>query len=162
MEALVTNSSDMFVVLDKSGLEVSFVSPAVRRLLGHRPDVFVGTQLSSLVHPEDQEAVRIAVDQSDETPQTVEFRLESSSHRWLWFDGHVTDQQHDPFVGGVVINAREASERRRAQSQLTQSEARSRRWCSTPRTSSLCWMTWGGSSTSRLRPWGCSGCRRMS
>ena len=124
MEALVTNSSDMFVVLDRQGLDVSFVSPAVRRLLGHGPESLIGNSLSGLAHPEDRQALLQAVSQSGSTPQTVEFRLESSDHRWLWFDGHVTDQHHDPFVGGVVINAREASERRRAQAQLTQSEAR--------------------------------------
>ena len=124
MEALVTNSSDMFVVLGRAGMNISFVSPAVRKLLGHEPEEIVGQDMPGLVHSEDVDGLNEAIGRSNSTPQTVEFRLRASSGEWLWFDGRVTDQEADPYVEGVVINAREASERRRAQEQLTQSEAR--------------------------------------
>jgi len=124
MEALIRNSSDIFVVVSDFSMRVTFVSPAVKSVLGWEPDSLLEHSLDQLIHEADLGKVESSVRASPAEPQLVEFRLRSSGGDWHWFDGTVTDQRTDPLVSGLVINARESSERRRAEAKLRQSEAR--------------------------------------
>jgi PAS domain S-box-containing protein len=49
---LVENINEVIYVLDETGC-VTFVSPAVERVLGYRPDDFVGRKLTEFVYPVD-------------------------------------------------------------------------------------------------------------
>jgi diguanylate cyclase (GGDEF)-like protein/PAS domain S-box-containing protein len=124
MEALVRNSSDIYLVASGATLDMTFVSPAVRQLLGHAPDLLLGTSFRQLLHPEDLAGVEAAILRAGVSAQTAEFRLRTAGDEWRWFDGLLTDQLDDGLVAGIVINARESGERRRAQQRLRESEAR--------------------------------------
>ena len=52
--SLVQNFSDVVMILEADGT-VRFVSPAVERVLGYRPEEMVGTRALDYVHPEDLE-----------------------------------------------------------------------------------------------------------
>jgi PAS domain S-box-containing protein len=57
--ALVQNSSDVITVVDAEGI-IRYVSPAVERVMGYRPEELVGKSVFDHVHPEDLEQGRSA------------------------------------------------------------------------------------------------------
>ena len=52
LRAVVQNSSDIVMILETDAV-VRYVSPAVERVLGYRPEDFVGTIALDYVHPDD-------------------------------------------------------------------------------------------------------------
>jgi PAS domain S-box-containing protein len=54
--SLVQNSSDIVAILEDDGT-LRYVSPAVERVLGHRPEDLVGKSAFDYVHPENFEFV---------------------------------------------------------------------------------------------------------
>ena len=54
--SLVQNASDIVAILKADGA-IRYVSPAVERILGYRPEEIVGTSALDYVHPEDLEFV---------------------------------------------------------------------------------------------------------
>jgi PAS domain S-box-containing protein len=50
--SLVQNASDTITILDADGM-VRYVSPAVERMLGYRPEELTGIRMFGLVHPDD-------------------------------------------------------------------------------------------------------------
>ncbi|MBM3324706.1 MAG: response regulator, partial [Calditrichaeota bacterium] len=80
---LVENSSDIFYSLDSQGL-VSFVNEGIRHTLGHEPRQLVGTDASSLVHPEDLPRCRWAIRErrrDERANQWVEVRFLTGNGR---------------------------------------------------------------------------------
>ena len=55
--ALVEEVNDLATVVDTDGT-ISYVSPAVTRILGYEPDELVGHEGYEFVHPDDRERKR--------------------------------------------------------------------------------------------------------
>ena len=124
--ALVQRSSDLVVVLDRQA-RLSYVSPAVRGLLGHDPDRLLGRDAFTLVHPDDRGAARAHLTdrlaegaQDGATP--VELRLRHAEGHFVYAEGVGAALYHDPAVGGLVLNLRDVTERKRAQAVLVQAK----------------------------------------
>lgn len=64
---MVQNSSDVVMILEDDGT-VRYISPAVERVLGYRPEDFVGTLAYDYVHPEDVEHVSESFAQTLQKP----------------------------------------------------------------------------------------------
>ncbi len=52
--SLVENATEVVTVIEADGT-VRYVSPAIERVLGYRPEEWAGTSIFSLVHPDDLE-----------------------------------------------------------------------------------------------------------
>ena len=118
--ALVANASDVITVLDAEGT-IRYESPAVERMLGYSPEELVGSDPIALVHPDDAAAAQdffAEILRSPETnvPSTARFQHKDGSWRWLQAVG--TNMLDDPAVGGVVVNARDVTERREVEALL--------------------------------------------
>lgn len=74
---IVEESNDIATIIDTDGT-MTYVSPAVTRVLGYDPEELVGNTGYEYVHPDDREknaeAVEAVLETPDE-PQTVEVRL---------------------------------------------------------------------------------------
>ncbi|HUF85509.1 MAG TPA: EAL domain-containing protein [Acidimicrobiia bacterium] len=125
---LIENSSDLVVVLDRDEL-VSFVSPASQRLLGQRDSHFVGKEPIQFVHPDDRTAVVEALTSTEPNHghgEPLEVRLAHADGSYRWFEMLSTDLRHDPEIEGLVVNARDITDRKGAEQLLAKNEARFR------------------------------------
>jgi diguanylate cyclase (GGDEF)-like protein len=89
----------------------------VSSLLGHDERELLGDGLWQHVHPDDRDAVRGAA--ADGEPAELTIRLRNKFGQWRHLEAHVTDLRADRLVRGVVLNARDATERLRLEEQLT-------------------------------------------
>ncbi|CAN5868348.1 hypothetical protein BH23ACT2_BH23ACT2_11590 [soil metagenome] len=126
--ALVENSSDIVLVVDDNR-QITFASPAAHRILGIPEATLVGSHPARWIHPDDWAAVAPVLDapaQHETEGGQLEIRIRhvDSSHRW--FEIRAKDLQHDPEIAGLVVTAREITDRKATEQQLATNEARFR------------------------------------
>ena len=118
--SLVQNSSDVVAVID-ADMRITYESDAVRRVLGHDPEQRLGQSFCDLIHPEEAALFRAFVaglSAARGAEHAVEFRLQHADGGWHWVDAICHDMSHDPAVGGVLLNYRDVTERKRLESEL--------------------------------------------
>lgn len=117
---IIEQSSDIVSILDRDGTYV-YQSPSVESILGYDPEEFVGETIFEYVHPDDRERVRTeflaAIDNPDRTP-TVEYRFQHSDGSWRVVESRGTNMMDDPVVGGLVVNSRDVTDRRRREQRM--------------------------------------------
>lgn len=121
--SLIENVSDVILLLDGVGM-ARYVSPSLTQLLGFKPDEWLGRDVTLLVHPDEREAFRLAVEaclgrvsqSSVPTPSeaaSVEVRMVRADGTLRIIDASLTNLLLDPAVQGVVVTLRDISDRRR-------------------------------------------------
>ena len=118
--SLVQNSSDLITVLGFDGTR-EYVSPSVERILGYEPDDLVGSNAADLIHPDDRPVVQKLLAQSTQTPNgelTMEVRLRHADGSWRTFEVTAANLLDEPGLGAIVLNARDVTERKRAEEEL--------------------------------------------
>lgn len=126
--AMFENSSDLVCVLSPDG-RITFSTPTSKHVLGLEPSALVGSPLSDIVHEQDRakalSLLRGAMrDRTQVDPLELRIRDAGGAHRW--FEVLVRDLRDEPEIGGLVLNARDVSDRRVAEQQLATNEARFR------------------------------------
>jgi PAS domain S-box-containing protein len=116
---LTENSADIIMIADARG-GVSYVSPSVRSLLGRSEDMFMARSFLEWIHPEDsrQASAGLALLLSSEVAAKIEFRLQHADGRWLEFVCVARNLMSDPNVGGLLFNARDVTEDKKAKAIL--------------------------------------------
>ncbi|HEY5171849.1 MAG TPA: EAL domain-containing protein [Acidimicrobiia bacterium] len=112
--ALVQSSSDVVFVIDMAAV-VTYASPSCTDVLGHKPEMLLGAERGIFVHGDEIEELRASLGRAVEVPTgTAElaFRFRHGDGTWRWLEGIATNLLDDPAVQGVVINARDVTERR--------------------------------------------------
>ncbi|MFN8559583.1 MAG: PAS domain S-box protein, partial [Dehalococcoidia bacterium] len=118
VRSLVQHTSDIIAVVSPDG-SLRYVSPSVERALGHAAEELLGDTLYRWVHRDDQGALRARLSRNA-GERAAEFRLRTRGGEWRCFDATIIDLLDDPSVAGFVIDARDVTERRRLERQLTQ------------------------------------------
>jgi PAS domain S-box-containing protein len=121
--SLIEHSSDFIVVLDGEGI-IRYVSPSTERALGLESDDLVGESIFAFIHPDDLKSARSAI--NDRTPnviRTFEFRYQHPEGQSRMIEAMMTNLLDVPAVAGLVVNARDITERKRAEEELRRSEA---------------------------------------
>jgi PAS domain S-box-containing protein len=110
--ALVRNATDVIMVL-AAGLEIRFVTPSVAHVLGHRPADLVGRTLPSLVDPAEADAVtRFYLANRLREGARAEWRMRRGDGRYTDIEAVSTDLLETPNVYGIVVTARDITERK--------------------------------------------------
>ncbi len=126
LRALFEASNDIVTILQPDGNW--FASPAGTRLLGHQPGYEPEGGLLSLVHPDDLDgaaaALAEALDGRRSPSEPLEFRARTADGEYRWLEAVANDLRDDPLVGGVVITARDTTERKRQAAALREAEER--------------------------------------
>lgn len=112
---LTDNALEVVSLLDADGLFL-YNSPAVRRVLGCATERLVGARLWVWVHDEDrartEQAFRLMLQRPEQTV-VMEFRFRHEDGRWIHLEAVGQNRLDDPNIQAVVLNLRDASERRR-------------------------------------------------
>ncbi len=123
--SLVQHSSDVITVLGADGT-IRYESPSVERVLGYGPEEGVGTNVLDRVHPDDIEWVRdklAGVTVRTQARSTTWYRVRDKQGSWRHFETLVTNLLDNPSVGGIVLNSRDITKRKRAEEALRESHA---------------------------------------
>ena len=118
--ALIQYASDMVVILSREG-EIRYISPSIERVLGYAIDRWLGKVFFEYVHPEDRSGVKKAFGASLGQPgtlYTLRLRLQHQDGSWRNIEATGSNRLEDPAVMGLVINARDITERVRAEQLL--------------------------------------------
>jgi PAS domain S-box-containing protein len=124
LRALVTNSMDVVAVTDVAG-KLKFVSPSVLTLLGHSPVRAATRNVFDFIHADDREKARLALHEcatETEGTQTVEVRIRHRDGSWRWFEAVARGLLDDPSIAGVLISARDVTQRKAMEEQLRQAQ----------------------------------------
>jgi diguanylate cyclase (GGDEF)-like protein/PAS domain S-box-containing protein len=109
---LVQNSSDLITIVNDKA-QLIYASPAAERVFGFLP-AHEGIDMLSFVHPDDRDATARAFFNKVLGPgleHPVIFRFRADPGDWRVLEVVATNCLADPAVRGVVVNARDVTER---------------------------------------------------
>ena len=124
--SLIQNSADIIVILDGNGL-ISYETPSFSRVLGYSPGHMLGRNPIELIHPDDVQKVLGALgdvyrDINDGVP--TEFRLRKADGTWIHLEAIGNNLLNYPGIDGVVITARDITDRKKAEDLRLEMERR--------------------------------------
>jgi PAS domain S-box-containing protein len=126
--SLVQNSSDLVVIVAPEGT-ILYASDSARRIVGYEPAALLGTRLLDYLSEGDHEPVQGLLQNANGKPSVsgpVEFTMRHADGSSVWLEAVGSNLLHDATIRGIVLNARDVSERKRADRALRESEERYR------------------------------------
>jgi len=118
--SLIENSMDLISILNLDGT-IRYVSPSHERMLGYPLDELVGKNVVSFVHPNDMARVQTAMVNGN-NGRPVECRVRHCDGSWRVLESFSRDLSHVAGVNGMVVNARDITERKHLEEQLHHSQ----------------------------------------
>jgi diguanylate cyclase (GGDEF)-like protein/PAS domain S-box-containing protein len=118
--SLVQYSSDIITILEADGT-VRYISPAVEKVMGYKPEEQVGTNAFGSVHPLDRERALDIFAEILKRPglhPPLEFRVLHRDGSWRYLEHVANNLLDDPAVRGVMVNSRDVTERKALEEQL--------------------------------------------
>jgi two-component system cell cycle sensor histidine kinase/response regulator CckA len=126
--ALTEKTSDLTAILDVKAM-LQYVSPSIERLLGYAAEEWLGKPVFEFIHPGDTQAAMNLLDpgiRHQGTGMPVELRIRHKNGSWRVMEARDTNLLKNKAVAGIVINARDITERKLAEEALRESEERLR------------------------------------
>jgi PAS domain S-box-containing protein len=111
--SLVTSTTDL--VLTFSDGQCRYASNSVLRMIGCAEADVLGDGIIDFVHHDDRSTLRDALRGGEAA--TVAFRLPDTKRDWRSLEANVTDLRDDRHVRGIVLNARDVTERNRIETE---------------------------------------------
>ncbi len=128
--SLIQNSSDIIMIISEDG-EILYQSPSMAWTLGYDPEGRFGLNAlgSELVHPDDLVRLREATVEAVGNPEStisVEARMLHRDGSWRHMEAAIRSLLGDPNVDGILITARDVTERKKTEEALREAEFRYR------------------------------------
>jgi PAS domain S-box-containing protein len=114
---LVDMVPDVVAVVDAGGVLI-YANAAAEAILGYDPKAEVGRSMFEFVHPDDVDSVTAAILETVATPgvhSPTTFRIRSAGGDWRHLETTATNRLDDPLVAGIVVSARDVTDRVRAE-----------------------------------------------
>jgi len=111
--AIVQHSTDLVSINDWAGM-VRYISPSVTRILGYAPEELIGRPSFELLHPDDLKRIMQSYAErveQPEGPRNVVMRFRHRNGEWRTLEAMSTNMLDHPEIQGVVVNARDVTER---------------------------------------------------
>ncbi|MFO7535624.1 MAG: PAS domain S-box protein [Kiritimatiellia bacterium] len=125
---LTERATDLVLILDGRG-EMLYKSLNVEHILGFPEKVALGEKIADLVHPDDRAELNRLMMEGVEQPGAIrkgELRLRHRTGAWRVMEAVARNLLDDPVIQGVVLNMRDITERKEAETALKESEERFR------------------------------------
>ncbi len=126
--ALTENSTDVTIITDLGGT-IQYVSPSLERIFQRTRDEAVGKNTLDFIHPDDVNRLLTSMTDSMVDPQAskaITARFHDSSGCWHILECVASNMLDHPAIKGIVVNARDVTERETIAEALRQSEERYR------------------------------------
>ena len=124
--ALIENTQDLVVILDPTG-GIRYSSPSALRVLGYNPGERPGFSAFDLVHPEDVPKVQKHFHELVTLPRasrSIEVRGRHRNEDWRLLEIIAQNALDVPGVNGIVVHARDITDRRRSELERRAMEAK--------------------------------------
>jgi PAS domain S-box-containing protein len=118
--SLIENSLDLVSILNSDGT-IRYASPSHERILGYPLDDLVGQNALEYVHPDDLADVRASFTRA-EGAASIQCRFRHKDGSWRVLESFGRNLSHLSGVGGIVVNSRDITERKRLEEQLHHSQ----------------------------------------
>ncbi|MGD0210214.1 MAG: PAS domain S-box protein [Desulfomonilia bacterium] len=115
--SLIQSSSDIIVILDQNGL-ITYESPSMEQILKYPAGKMIGKNPMDYMHPEDIGGVVKALAEvfEDVNPGIPsEFRFKRADGTWVYLEAIGNNLIDYPGINGVVITARDITERKKGE-----------------------------------------------
>jgi PAS domain S-box-containing protein len=112
--SLVQNSSDLIAILDKEG-KVSYSSSSFFKILGYTDSFLKNKNLSDLIIEDDRAEFSHWLENSalsDQETHSLEFRILHADGHYVYLESIFNNQISDPFIDGIILNARDVTVRK--------------------------------------------------
>ncbi|MBK8997532.1 MAG: PAS domain S-box protein [Myxococcales bacterium] len=123
-QALLAGIVEVICIIDGEET-LRYVTPSVAAALGYSPEELTGTDAFALVHPDDAPRLRASFAAAAERPGAAEeasLRIRRRDGSWADFEVTLRDLRDDSEISGFVVNARNVSDKRRAEARLREQE----------------------------------------
>ena len=119
--SLVDHSADIIMVMTAEHA-VSYVTPAIRRILGYEPEELWTMPRGQIIHGDDYPIFTVALQRCGREAGMVvgpiPLRLRHRDGTWRWLQLSLSNQLHNPAVAGFVVNAHDVTELKAAEADL--------------------------------------------
>src|SRR5208337_480418 len=118
------NSLDIIIILDRNGF-MTYETPSLESILGYQPGYLIGKSPFELIHPADLERVANALNEvylKTNPGIPTEFRFRKADGTWVYLEAIGQNLLEDLAVNGIVITARDITERKRTEHLLEVSQ----------------------------------------
>ncbi len=118
--ALTENASDIILVVGEDK-KILYESPSARRLLGYGGEERRGQSAFSNTHPDDLPLLEAAFAKAFSAPEETilaRFRVRCGDGSWRIFEAVAINCLANPAVRGIVVNARDVTERQQSEERL--------------------------------------------
>lgn len=122
---LLENASEVITIYDEDKT-IKYISPSVEKILGYSQDEMIGAKDIKYVHRKGVPSVEKMFEDLIANPYeqvTIQFSYttkkldENGDNIWIWLEATGTNLLSDPAINGIVVNTRDITERRRAESE---------------------------------------------
>ncbi|KUG24018.1 chemotaxis protein methyltransferase cher [hydrocarbon metagenome] len=127
--AFIEHSLDIIVIINREGI-ITYINPAVEKVLGYKVEERIGAKGFELVHPDD---VKFLTDSFNtllrDTNAPViqgEMHLRHKDGSWRTLEAVGSNLVHDNVVEAIIVNYHDITERKKAEESLRESENRYR------------------------------------
>ena len=121
-QSLVHNASDLITVVDENSI-IHYQSPSAERMVGIPSEQMVGRSFRDFVHPDDREYLDALLGRAASRPGAVAtggFRTIHEDGSFRHVDTIVSNLLSDPTTGGLVLNTRDVTDRKKLEEELEQ------------------------------------------
>jgi diguanylate cyclase (GGDEF)-like protein/PAS domain S-box-containing protein len=125
----VEHSLDIIVLMNLEGT-ITYINPAVEKVLGFKPEERIGAKGFELIHPNDKKFLAdsfntLATDTNSPVIK-AEMHLRHKDGSWRTLEAVGSNLVHDNIIEAVIVNYRDITERKRAEESLKEAELKFR------------------------------------